>query len=125
MLGGGLCALGRQAPRPLSNAGSESTTCLTREFGCAHRSRWPGLARTLAKRYDRVACQRRLVERNADGVLPTCYEVTVLVNGSVLVTGTPDEVHHHSGVHEAHHGERSNQVRLMLNHSVVEKRESR
>jgi ABC-type branched-subunit amino acid transport system ATPase component len=45
-----------------------------------------------------------LVEHNLDMVLNLCDRVTVMVTGSVLYSGTPDDVRKHPGVLEAYIG---------------------
>jgi ABC-type branched-subunit amino acid transport system ATPase component/branched-subunit amino acid ABC-type transport system permease component len=45
-----------------------------------------------------------LVEHNLDMVLQVCDEVTVMVTGSVLYSGAPDDVRHHPDVLEAYIG---------------------
>jgi ABC-type branched-subunit amino acid transport system ATPase component len=45
-----------------------------------------------------------LVEHNLDLVLSLCDEVTVMVTGTVLYSGTPDDVRNHPDVLEAYIG---------------------
>jgi ABC-type multidrug transport system ATPase subunit len=51
-----------------------------------------------------------LIEHNLEMVLNLCDKVTVMVNGSVLFSGTPDEVRTHPQVLEAYIGSHGGQA---------------
>ena len=73
----------------------------TSGMGKAETRELTGVLRRLAQKHTLV-----LVEHDMDVVFTLADRVTVLVNGAVMATGTPEEVRRDAGVRSAYLGER-------------------